>query len=116
MLYFCIKVFLSAIIIAVVSELSKRNAFLGAILASVPLVTVLAMVWLYIDTHNPLEVAELAQGVLWMILPSLTLFLILPILLKQHMNFYLALGISIGVMIASYFGMVLVLKKFGVTL
>lgn len=114
MVYFCIKVLLSALIIAAVSELSKRNAFLGAILASVPLVTVLAMIWLYIDTQNPLEVAELSQGVLWMILPSLTLFLILPILLKQQINFYLALSVSLLIMIISYFVMVLILKKFGV--
>lgn len=116
MLYFAVKVLLSAIIIAAVSELSKRSAFLGAILASVPLVTVLAMIWLYIDTKNPLEVAELSQGVLWMILPSLTLFLVLPFLLKQQVNFYLALSIALGVMIVSYFVMVLALKKLGINI
>ena len=112
MLYFCFKVFISALIIAAVSELSKRNAFLGAFLASLPLVSVLAMVWLYVDTQNPLEVAKLSQSILWLILPSLTLFLVLPVLLKQQMNFYLALIISLSTMIGCYFIVVLI-SKFG---
>jgi len=113
-MYFLIKILTSAIIIAAVSELAKRNALLGAILASVPLVTVLAMIWLYHDTKNPLEVAALSQGVLWMILPSLTLFLVLPILLKQPMNFYLALTIALSIMIGCYFIMLAILQKLGV--
>lgn len=91
---YLIKTALSALIIVAVSEISKRNSLLGGLLASLPLVSVLAMIWLYQDTKCVEKVATLSMSIFWMVIPSLTLFLILPVLLKRHLPFYGALGLS----------------------
>ena len=89
---------------------------IGAILASVPLVSVLAMIWLYIDTGSVEKVSALATGVFWLVIPSLALFITLPLLLKYGINFYLGMGLSILTTILCYFLMINILEYFGVRL
>ena len=93
MAYYVFKVAISALLIVAIAEISKRSSFIGALLASVPLVSVLAMVWLYVDTRDSDKVAALASGVFWLVLPSLALFIALPLMLKQGYNFYLSMGL-----------------------
>jgi len=114
--YYLLKIAITTILIVLISEIAKRSSFGGAILASIPLVSVLAMVWLYIDTKDVAKVSDLATSVFWLVIPSLALFVTLPILLKQGMNFYPSIGISIGVTIGCYFLMVWVLNYYGVKL
>ena len=116
MAYYLIKIAITTILIVLISEIAKRSSLGGAILASIPLVSVLAMVWLYIDTKDVAKVSDLATSVFWLVIPSLALFVTLPLLLKQGMNFYPSIGISIGVTIACYFLMVSVLNYYGVKL
>ena len=78
MLYFVIKATLSGLIVAAVSEIARRNPGWGGLLASLPLTSLLAMVWLWRDSHDGERVAELAGSAFWFILPSLPLFLVLP--------------------------------------
>jgi hypothetical protein len=99
-----------------ISEIAKRSTFVGAILASIPLISVLAIIWLYIDTKDVAKVSALASSVFWLVLPSLALFVTLPLLLKQGFNFYLSISISIGITIACYLFMVAVLSHYGVKL
>ena len=115
MAYLLTKTIISAVIITAVSEISKRSSLFGAILASLPLVSFLGMIWLYIDTNSVEKVAELSYSVFWMVIPSLSLFIILPILLKRY-NFYLSLFVSTTIMVGFYFLMVRILKYFGITL
>ena len=75
---------------------------LAAILASVPLISVFALIWLYIDTQDINRIREVTINILWLIVPSLTLFIALPILLDRGMGFYVSLSIGILVMIMSY--------------
>ena len=112
--YLVLKFALSAAIVVAVSELSKRSTLAGSLLASLPLTSVLAMIWLYADTRDINRVADLSGGVFWLVLPSLLLFIALPILLRRSAGFPLALGLSIAVMLAGYGLMVLVLPRFGV--
>ena len=116
MIYYVTKVAISALLIVAIAEISKRSSFIGAILASVPLVSVLAMIWLYVDTRDAARVAALASGIFWLVLPSLVLFIALPLLIKQGVNFYLSMGISIVLTIGSYGLMVGVLNRFGIEL
>ncbi len=116
MAYYVMKLVISAALIVLISEVSKRSSFLGAILASVPLVSVLAMMWLYIDTKSAEKVAALSTSVFWLVIPSLSLFVLLPVLLRQQLNFYLSLTISLGVMIGCYLLTVAVLERLGVEL
>ena len=116
MTYYIVKIVITTLIIVVISEIAKRSTFMGAILASVPLVSVLAMLWLYIDTKDITKVSELSSSIFWLVLPSLALFITLPLLLKQGLDFYLSMSISVGITIMSYWLMVSTLNYFGVKL
>ena len=116
MIYYIIKVAISAALIVAISEVSKKSSLIGGIFASVPLVSVLGMIWLYIDTKSAEKVSQFSTSVFWLVIPSLSLFIVLPILLKMKMSFYIALPISILLMIGFYYLMVYVLTKFGVEL
>ena len=113
-LYLVLKITLSAIVIAVISEISKRYSLAGGILASLPIVSVLAIIWLYVDTGSAEKVSKLSISIFWMVLPSLSLFITLPLLLKNRVPFYGALIISSVIMVVFYYIMFLILKKLGV--
>lgn len=114
--YYLVKIVITTILIVAISEIAKRSTLIGAILASIPLVSVLAMTWLYVDTKDVAKVSALSISVFWLVLPSLALFVILPLLLKSDFNFYLSISISIVVTAGCYFLMVTVLNHFGVKL
>lgn len=116
MIYYLIKIVVTTVLIVMISEIAKRSSFIGAILASVPLISVLAMFWLYVDTKDVTKVSALATSVFWLVLPSLALFVTLPFLLKHGLNFYLGISISIGITVGCYFLMVSVLNHYGVKL
>ena len=116
MAYYVLKIVITTLLIVLISEIAKRSSFVGAILASVPLVSVLAMLWLYIDTKDISKVSALSSGIFWLVLPSLSLFVTLPLLLKQGINFYLSISLSIGITIFSYWLMISVLNHFGIKL
>jgi hypothetical protein len=115
-LQYTIKVLITAVVVVAVSELGKRSSFLGALLASLPLTSLLAFVWLYRGTGNVEAVASLSHGIFWLVLASLPLFLILPALLKSGVSFWPAFGASCVVTVGLYFGLVWVLRRFGVQL
>lgn len=116
MLYYATKLVLSAAIIVIVSEVAKVNATLGALIKSLPLISILAMIWLYVDTRDVERISELSASTFWLVLPTLPMFLVLPALLKNGLGFYPALAVSIGVMLVCYVIAVPLLAKFGITL
>lgn len=111
---YLIKIVSSAVLIFAISEIAKRSSFWGAILASLPLVSVIAFIFLYEETKDLTKVSELSIGIFWLVIPSLALFLLLSYCIKKGIGFYPALGISIAATIALYFGMSLLLKKLGI--
>jgi hypothetical protein len=114
-LYYVLKFTISALLIVAISEVSKRYSLTAGILASLPIVSVLAMIWLYIDTASIEKVSQLSTSIFWMVLPSLSLFIILPLLLKNKVPFYPALMISASVMVLLYYITIVVLRKLGLT-
>jgi uncharacterized membrane protein (GlpM family) len=114
--YTIIKVIITSVIIVSISELSKRSSLFGALLASLPLTSVLAMLWLYIDTKDVGKVAELAASIFWLVIPSMVFFISLPFLLKKGLNFYLSIGLSMSVTASCYFLMVALLTRYGMKL
>lgn len=114
MVYYIIKILVSAVLITIISEISKRSSFWGGVLASVPLISVLAFIWLYFDTKSNAKIISLSYSIFWLVIPSLTLFLILPPLLKAGLNFFLSLLISIIAMIFFYYMMIFILDKIGI--
>jgi len=116
MLYLALKAGLSALIIVAVSEIAKRSPGFAALVASLPLISVLGMIWLWRDTGDPVRMAAHAEATFWYVLPSLPMFLIIPALLRAGVNFYIALAIGVLITIALYLAMTAILTKFGVRL
>jgi hypothetical protein len=114
--YYIAKLIITTLLIVLISEISKRSSFIGAVLASIPLVSVLAMIWLYVDTKDVSKISELSTSIFWLVLPSLSLFVALPLLLKQGVSFSWSMTASIGITILSYWLMISVLNYFGVKL
>ncbi len=114
MIRYIIKILVSAVLITLVSEVSKKTGYLGGLIASLPITSMLALFWLYNDTKNSDKVAELSIGILLFVIPSMVFFIVLPILLKKELNFYLALIISSGIMVSSYALFSLILSRFGI--
>jgi hypothetical protein len=116
MLYAAIKALLSGVIIATVSEIAKRNPAIGAIILSLPLISILAFIWLWRDTNDTEGIASLAQSTFWFVLPTLPMFLVLPALLRGGLGFWSALGLSCLLTISLYAAMVWALGRFGISL
>lgn len=111
---YLIKVIISSILIVLISELSKKSSLVGGILASIPLISVLAIIWLYIDTQDIQKISSLSNTIFWLVIPSLVLFITLPIFLKMQINFYGSMFLSIVLTVIAYYVMIFVLGKFGV--
>ena len=114
MLYVTFKVILTSVLVVAVSEAAKRSALFGAIIASIPLTSVLAMIWLYVDTGDTEKVARLATGIFWLVLPSLVLFVSLPVLLRAGVDFYASLAASNALTVGADFAMLYSLRLAGI--
>jgi hypothetical protein len=89
---FLLKVLLSALVIAASSELAKRSAVYGGVVASLPLTSILALVWLYADTRDAAAAASFSSSIFWAVLVSLPMFLALSWLLRRGAGFFPSLG------------------------
>ena len=116
MVYFIIKCALSGIIIAVVSEIARRSPSFGALIVSLPLVSLLGILWLWRDTGDAERIASLAQSTFWYVLPSLPMFLILPAMLRAGIGFWPSMGANCALTVLLYFITAWSLAKFGINL
>jgi hypothetical protein len=108
------KVAITALTVVAVAEVARRSTVWGALLASLPLTSILAFEWLYLDTKDTSAVAALAQSILWLVLPSLTLFVALPLMLRGHWGFWPALVLSSLLTAAAYLAVLWLIKRLGV--
>jgi hypothetical protein len=113
---FILKIALTVAVVIAVSEIAKRSSFWGALLASLPLTSLLAFVWLYLDTGNSDSVAVLSRGIFWLVLASLPMFALLPALLGAGWAFWPSLLAACVVTVGAYVGLVWVLERSGVQL
>ena len=111
-----LKTGLTAIIIVMVSEIAKRSSFWGALIASLPLTSLLAFVWIYLETGNTQSIIALSHGIFWLVLASLPLFLILPALLRYGWGFWPSLGLACALTVGAYYSLVWVLARAGIHL
>jgi hypothetical protein len=105
MLYLIVKALLSGAIVAAVSEIARRSPGFGALVVSLPLVSVLAMIWLWRDTHDPARLAAHAGATFWFVLPSLPMFLLVPMLLRHNWSFWPALAAGCALTVGLYLAM-----------
>jgi hypothetical protein len=115
-LYLILKAALSGIIIAIVSEVAQRYPGWGALIASLPLISVLAMIWLWRDTGDAVRIAEHAEATFWFVLPSLPMFLLIPMLLKRGLGFWPALAAGCVLTVLLYAVTTLAITRAGVKL
>lgn len=116
MLYLAIKALISGIIIAAVSEIAKRSPGFGALVASLPLISLLGMIWLWRDTHDPAKMASHVYATFWFVLPSLPMFLLIPVLLKQGVLFWAAILAGCAMTVMLYWVMITVGPRLGLRL
>lgn len=114
--YYVVKLIITALLIVVISEVAKRSSLLGALLAAIPLVSILAMTWMYLDTNSSESAVAFSNRIVWLIAPSMTLFIVFPVLIHKGVNFYLSMGVAIGMTILAYYTVIFILKKFGIVL
>lgn len=101
-MYFIIKVFISALIIGVVTKLSEKTPVAGALLKSLPLTSFLVFFIMKYEGRTNKEIMNMSWDILYMVIPSLILFIVFPMLLSRGFNFYLSLAVSTGVMSLGY--------------
>ena len=112
---YVLKVALTSVLVVAVSEVAKRNTPLAAILASLPLTSLLAFVWLHAETGDAQRVADLSRGIFWLVLASLPFFLILPGLIALGWSFWPSMAVAAACTVVAYLGMSYVLARLATT-
>lgn len=102
MLYLIVKAAISGLLIALASEVARRNPGWGGLIVSLPLTSILAMLWLWRDTSDPERIAGLSMGAFWFVIPSLPMFAVLPILLRSGVGFWVSFALVIAGTVALY--------------
>ena len=101
-MFLIFKTLVTALVVAGVSELAKRNTLLAAIVAALPIVSILIFCWVYIETKDTARVAALCDGIAWFILPTLVFFWVFPWLLKKDYGFLSAMLLALIPMAFAY--------------
>jgi hypothetical protein len=116
MLYLLLKAMLSGVIVMAVSEIARRSPAMGAFVVSLPLVSLLSILWLWRDTSDTLRIADHAEATFWYVIPSLPMFLAFPWMLRHGFGFWVALAAGCMLTVALYGFTVLIAARFGVRL
>lgn len=116
MTLFVFKAVLSSLLIATIAEIARRSPGVAAIVASLPLVSIIAMIWLWRDTGEPERLAAHAEATFWYVLPSLPMFLLMPWLLRAGYGFWTALAAGMALTVALYLVLVWLAPRFNLPL
>ncbi len=109
------KVVLTALIIFAVVQVQERNTLMAAILVSIPIVSTLSMIWMNHEGQSTAEIASFAKDIVWLVIPSLLLFTVMPLLIERGWDFYPALGVGLASTILGYILMIQIMEKYGLT-
>ena len=109
MVFYAVKVIISAIVIVTVSELAKHSSLFGALVASLPLTSLLAIIWMRIEKVEVSKITDLSQSIFWLVIPSLSFFFLFPVLLNHGLKFWTGFGLSSVITISVYFILIWIL-------
>lgn len=109
------KYAITAFLVVVISEMAKRSDKLGGLVAALPLVTVLTLTWLWVEGQGEEKIANHAWYTFWYVVPTLPMFLLFPYLLPR-IGFWVTMGISVVVTMASFAVFALLVRRFGIEL
>jgi hypothetical protein len=113
---FFIRALLSGLIVAAIAIIGRKAPALAALVASLPLISILGMIWLWRDTGDSKLLADHAEATFWYVLPSLPMFLAVPAMLRAGTNFWVALGAGIALTFLLYWLTIGIAARFGVRL
>jgi hypothetical protein len=113
---FLARAFLSGLIIAMIALIGRKAPAVAALVASLPLISILGMIWLWRDTGDGVLLANHAEATFWYVLPSLPMFLVIPYMLRSGYNFWLALGSAVVITFVLYIATIGIAARFGVRL
>ena len=111
-----IKAVISGLLVATISLIAKRYPGWGGLVASLPLVSLLSMLWLYGETRDSERVAALAMGTFWFFLPSMPMFIVIPMMLRSGYSFGLTMACAIALTMGLYAAMSYVAPRLGIVL
>ena len=114
MMYILIKTLITVVVVVSVSEIAKRSSLLAGLIASIPLTSFLAFIWLYWETRDAQKVIDLSYSIIWMVIPSFTFFIVLPLALKLNTSFITAIIIATISTALFYWLFIELLDKFGI--
>lgn len=114
-MHWIIKYFITAAVVVLISELAKRSDKLGGLVAALPLVTILTLIWLYVDNQSTEKIANHAWYTFWYVLPTLPMFLAFPWFLPR-IGFWPTLGISIIITMVCFGFLAMLVRRFGIEL
>lgn len=114
MTYLIIKSLISGLVIGLASEAARRNPGLGALIVSLPLVSILAMIWLWNDTRDAERLASHAEATFWLVLPTMPMFLVMPWLLRNGTGFWTALGLGCLLTVVLYLSVIWIGPRIGI--
>ena len=115
-LAFITRAALSGLIIAAIALIARRNPAAGALIASLPLISLLGMIWLWHNTHDTVRIADHVEATFWYVLPSLPMFLIMPAMLRHGVNFWISLFAACAITVLLYLITIPLAARFGVQL
>ena len=113
---FFVRALVSGLIIAAIAVIGRKAPAVAALVASLPLISILGMMWLWRDTGDPQLLANHAEATFWYVLPSLPMFLLIPALLRSGQPFWLSLGAGMIVTVLLYLLTIGIAARFGVRL
>ena len=110
------KLILTALVVLFVTKIQVVSDRLSALLIALPLTSLLAMIWMRLEKQDPERIANHAEGTFWFVLPTLPMFLVLPWMLRHGWGFGIALAVNCVLTVVLFFGLVAILKPFGIKL
>ena len=110
------KYAVTALVIVLVSEIAKRSDRAGALIASLPLVTVMVMIWLHLEKQPTPKIANHAYYTFWYVLPTMPMFLLMPWMMNRGVGFWPSLLAGCGLTLVCFAAAAIVLKRFGIGL
>ena len=110
------KIILTALIIFSVAQISERSTVIAAVLASIPIVSVLSMMMMFHEGQTAMEISSFAKAIVWLLIPSLLMFIVMPWLIEsRNWEFYPALAAGLACTVTGYFFMIQVMDRFGLS-
>lgn len=116
MWYYLAKIVVSALVVVIVSEVAKRSSIFGALVASLPLTSLLAILWMRFEKAGTKQIADLSRSIFFLVLPSLAFFILFPTLMNRGMTFWWSFSLSIAATILLYFLLIWILGMFHISI